>query len=242
MVTASMKVDHQAAFLLHSVPYRETSLVVDLFTRDYGRVAAVAKGARRPHSSLRGVLLQFQPLAAGWTGRQELRTLTAAHWVGGMASPQGDALLCAFYLNELLMKLLPREDPHPGLYEAYVQALLDLGEGAPLDDTLRRFEWVLLRETGYAPDLSCDVADEPIDSERFYRWRPSAGFVAADPGALGSTAGLISGETLQSLAAGNFESARARTQAKYLTRAILAHHLDGATLNTRQILIDLHKL
>jgi DNA repair protein RecO (recombination protein O) len=242
MVTASMKVDHQAAFLLHSVPYRETSLVVDLFTRDYGRVAAVAKGARRPHSSLRGVLLQFQPLAAGWTGRHELRTLTAAHWVGGMASPQGDALLCAFYLNELLMKLLPREDPHPGLYEGYVQALLDLGEGAPLDDTLRRFEWVLLRETGYAPDLSCDMADEPIDSERFYRWRPSAGFVAADPAALGSTAGLVSGETLQSLAAGNFESARARTQAKYLTRAILAHHLDGATLNTRQILIDLHKL
>jgi len=242
MVTASMKVDHQAAFLLHSVPYRETSLVVDLFTRDYGRVAAVAKGARRPHSSLRGVLLQFQPLAAGWTGRNELRTLTAAHWVGGMASPQGDALLCAFYLNELLMKLLPREDPHPGLYEGYVQALLDLGEGAPLDDTLRRFEWVLLRETGYAPDLSCDMADEPIDSERFYRWRPSAGFVAADPAALGGTAGLVSGETLQSLAAGNFESARARTQAKYLTRAILAHHLDGATLNTRQILIDLHKL
>jgi len=242
MVTASMKVDHQAAFLLHSVPYRETSLVVDLFTRDYGRVAAVAKGARRPHSSLRGVLLQFQPLAAGWTGRHELRTLTAAHWVGGMASPQGDALLCAFYLNELLMKLLPREDPHPGLYEGYVQALLDLGEGAPLDDTLRRFEWVLLRETGYAPDLSCDMADEPIDSERFYRWRPSAGFVAADPAALGGTAGLVSGETLQSLAAGNFESARARTQAKYLTRAILAHHLDGATLNTRQILIDLHKL
>lgn len=242
MVTASMKVDHQAAFLLHSVPYRETSLVVDLFTRDYGRVAAVAKGARRPHSSLRGVLLQFQPLAEGWTGRNELRTLTAAHWVGGMASPQGDALLCAFYLNELLMKLLPREDPHPGLYEGYVQALLDLGEGAPLDDTLRRFEWVLLRETGYAPDLSCDMADEPIDSERFYRWRPSAGFVAADPAALGGTAGLVSGETLQSLAAGNFESARARTQAKYLTRAILAHHLDGATLNTRQILIDLHKL
>ncbi|HPU54239.1 MAG TPA: DNA repair protein RecO [Burkholderiaceae bacterium] len=242
MLPASMKVEHQAAFLLHSVPYRETSLVVDLFTRDYGRIAAVAKGARRPHSALRGVLLQFQPLAAGWTGRRELRTLTAAHWVGGMASPQGDALLCAFYLNELLMKLLPREDPHPGLYEGYVQALLDLCSGAPLDDTLRRFEWVLLRETGYAPDLAHDTADEPIDEERFYRWRPSAGFMAADPAAGGGTAGLVSGETLRSLAAGSFESTRARTQAKYLTRAILAHHLDGATLNTRQILIDLHKL
>ncbi len=227
--------------MLHSVPYRETSLIVDLFTREYGRVAAVAKGARRPHSALRGVLLQFQPLAAGWTGRSELRTLTAAQWVGGMANPQGDALLCAFYLNELLMKLLPREDPHAELYDGYVQALLELGAGAPLDDTLRRFEWVLLRETGYAPDLNFDTHDAPIDAARHYRWQPSTGFVAAEPGGA-SSAGLVSGETLCSLAAGSFESTRARTQAKYLTRAILAHHLDGATLNTRQILIDLHKL
>ena len=242
MAILSTKVEQQAAFLLHSVPYRETSLVVDLFTREHGRIAAVAKGARRPHSALRGVLLQFQPLAAGWVGRQELRTLTAAHWIGGMANPQGDALLCAFYLNELLMKLLPREDPHPGLYDGYVQALLALGTGAALDDTLRRFEWVLLREAGYAPDLSCDTADAPIDQAGFYRWQPSAGFMVAEPGDDGGAAGLISGDTLSSLAAGVFESPRTRTQAKYLTRAILAHHLEGAPLNTRQILIDLHKL
>src|SRR5690606_4123828 len=103
------------AFLLHSTPYRETSLVVDLFTRDHGRVAAVAKGAKRPRSALRAVLLQFQPLVATWSGNRELRTLTGAEWTGGLPSPQGDALLCAFYLNELMMRLLPREDPHPAL-------------------------------------------------------------------------------------------------------------------------------
>ncbi len=238
---AGGRVDHQAAFLLHRVPYRETSLVVDLFTRDHGRVAAVAKGARRPHSALRGVLLQFQPLAVGWTGRQELRTLTAAHWVGGLASPQGDALLCAFYLNELLMRLLPREDPHPQLYDAYQRALGELAGGEGLDECLRRFEWVLLREAGYAPDLARDADHRPIQAGIAYRWRPDEGFVAGEPGSPDDAA-LVHGETLLGLAGGGLGTQRLRQQAKYLTRVILAHHLDGAVLNTRQILIDLHKL
>ncbi len=235
------RIDQQAAFLLHRVPYRETSLVVDLFTRDHGRIAAVAKGARRPHSSLRGVLLQFQPLSVGWTGRQELRTLTMAHWVGGLASPQGDALLCAFYLNELLMRLLPREDAHPQLFDAYQRALAELASGDPLDECLRRFEWVLLREAGYAPDLSRDAARQPIRAGVAYRWLPDEGFVAAEP-APSDEAAVVVGETLLGLANGALGTQRLRQQAKYLTRAILSHHLDGAVLNTRQILIDLHKL
>lgn len=226
------------AFLLHSTPYRETSLVVDLFTREHGRIAAVAKGAKRPRSALRAVLLQFQPLVASWSGSRELRTLTGAEWTGGLPAPQGDALLCAFYLNELLMRLLPREDAHPALYDAYEQALRELSGGAPADETLRRFEWLLLRETGYAPDLERDSADRPIDAQRRYRWTPSGGFVAAEPG----EPSTVAGSTLHELAAGRFGSVSARQQAKYLTRAILAHHLDGAPLNTRQILIDLHKL
>lgn len=227
------------AFLLHSTPYRETSLVVDLFTREHGRIAAVAKGAKRPRSALRAVLLQFQPLLATWTGARELRTLTGAEWTGGLPAPQGDALLCAFYLNELLMRLLPREDAHPALYDAYEQALRELSEGgAPADETLRRFEWLLLRETGYAPDLERDAADRPIDDRGLYRWSPGGGFAAAEPG----EASAVAGSTLRELAGGRFGSAAVRQQAKYLMRAILAHHLDGAPLNTRQILIDLHKL
>ena len=232
----------EPAWLLHSTPYRETSLIVDLFTREHGRIAAVAKGAKRPRSALRAVLLQFQPLLATWTGARELRTLTGAEWTGGLPAPQGDALLCAFYLNELLMRLLPREDAHPALYDAYEQALRELSEGgAPADETLRRFEWLLLRETGYAPDLDHDAANRPIDPGRGYAWQPASGFVAAEPDEAGPGR-IYSGATLRELAAGRFESAASRTQAKYLTRAILAHHLDGAVLNTRQILIDLQKL
>ncbi len=112
----------ESAFLLHFTPYRETSLVVDLFTRGHGRVAAVAKGAKRPRSALRAVLMQFQPLTVTFSGRSELRTLTGAEWVGGLIAPRGDALLCAFYLNELLLRLLPREDAHPTLYDGYARA------------------------------------------------------------------------------------------------------------------------
>jgi DNA repair protein RecO (recombination protein O) len=237
----------EPAYLLHSTPYRETSLVVDLFTREHGRLAAVAKGAKRPHSALRGVLLQFQPLLVAYTGRNELRNLTAAHWLGGSVPPRGDALLCAFYLNELLVRLLPREDPHPALYDGYARALGELAGGGPVDEVLRRFEWLLLRETGYAPDLEHDAQHRPIDSGRLYRWLPASGFVAAgplaaEPGAADAQAGLVSGTTLRELSTGRFDSGPTRAQAKYLTRAILAHHLDGAALNTRQILIELQKL
>lgn len=228
----------EPAWLLHSTPYRETSLVVDLLTREHGRIAAVAKGAKRPRSNLRAVLLQFQPLRVAWSGRSELRTLTGAEWTGGLDAPRGDALLCAFYLNELLMRLLAREDPHPLLFDAYGEALAQLAAGATLDETLRRFEWTLLREIGYAPDLERDAAREPIDTERFYAWRPGEGFVARDAGA----ADTVPGRVLRDLAEGRSGSVAARQQAKWLTRAILSHHLDGVPLSTRQILIDLQKL
>ncbi len=228
----------EPAWLLHSTPYRETSLVVDLFTREHGRVAAVAKGAKRPRSNLRAVLLQFQPLRVSWTGRRELRTLVGAEWSGGLDAPRGDALLCAFYLNELLMRLLAREDPHPLLFDAYGEALAQLGAQLALDETLRRFEWALLREIGYAPDLARDAAREPIDAQRFYGWRPGEGFVVRDADSPDSVPGVV----LQELAEGRHGSVASRQQAKYLTRAILSYHLDGAPLSTRQILIDLQKL
>ncbi len=226
------------AFLLHTVPYRETSLVVDLLTRGHGRVAAIAKGAKRRNSALRAMLLQFQPLTVAYVGRNELRNLVGAEWTGGQPAPQGDALICAFYMNELLVRLLPREDPHPALFDGYAAALTALTAGAPIDETLRRFEWLLLREAGYAPDLAVDAANAPILAERSYQWRAGGGFVAAEPGSDAAVAGV----TLRDIASGRFDSGISRIQAKYLTRTILAHYLDGYVLNTRQILIDLQKL
>src|SRR5438445_9413576 len=115
-----VRVAGQPGFVLHSYPYKETSLIVDVFSRDHGRIALVAKGAKRPHSKLRGVLQTFQPLSLGWSGKSEVRTLIAAEWVGGLLPLEKSALLCGFYLNELLVKLLARDDPHPALFDHYV--------------------------------------------------------------------------------------------------------------------------
>jgi DNA repair protein RecO (recombination protein O) len=226
------------AFVLHTLAWRETSLIVELLTREHGRIGCVARGAKRPRSTLRGVLLAFQPLAVGFSGRHELRTLTAAEWLGGMAAPQGDGLLCAFYLNELIVRLLPRDDPHPALFDGYAQALVALGLGEPIEATLRRFEWQLLRETGYALDLERDAEDRPIDPIRRYALLPGRGFLATDA----AEEGAYAGHTLRDIAAERYDSTRTLAEAKRLTRSLLARQLDGHVLKTRQILMDLHKL
>src|SRR5881394_1835536 len=132
--------DDQPAFVLHAHPYRETSLIVEALTADYGRVALVARGAKRPRSELRGILQAFQPLTVSWAGAGEIKTLIRAEWRGGLPLVTGSALLCGFYLNELLLKLLPREDPHPRLFASYATALADLAAGGEQAPVLRRFE------------------------------------------------------------------------------------------------------
>ena len=234
---AASRVLHEPAFVLHAIAWRETSLIVELLTRSHGRVACVAKGAKRPSSAMRGALMPFQPLNVGFSGRQELRTLTSAEWLGGMAVPQGNALLCAFYLNELLVRLLPRDDPHPALFDGYAHALVSLGLDDSPEASLRRFEWLLLRETGYALDLEHDADDRPVDSARMYAMVPGRGFVATDV----SDAGAVSGLTLIDMASARYDSARTLAEAKRLTRNLLARQLDGQVLKTRQILMDLHK-
>jgi DNA repair protein RecO (recombination protein O) len=235
---AGDRVHEEPAFVLHSAPWRETSLVVELFTRGHGRVGCVAKGAKRPRSALRGVLHAFQPLHVGFAGRHELRTLTSAEWLGGMAAPQGDGLLCAFYLNELLVRLLPRDDPHPALFDGYAQALVALGIGEPTQASLRRFEWLLLREIGYGVDVERDADDRPVLGERHYALLPGRGFALTD--AADDTA--YAGQTLLDIAQERYDSQRTLVEAKRLTRAVIGRHLDGQVLKTRQILIDLHKL
>ena len=123
--------DNQPAFVLHTYAYRETSLIVEALTQHAGRVALLAKGARRPRSAVRGLLMAFQPLTLSWFGKRELRTLKNAEWQGGQRPLAGSALMCGFYLNELLLKLLPRDDPHPQLFLYYQQTLKELGEGEP---------------------------------------------------------------------------------------------------------------
>jgi len=154
-----------AGYVLHASPWRETSLVVQAFTRDHGQLALVAKGAKRPASALRPVLSAFQPLALSWSGKGEVKTMTRAE-CAGIRPLRGRSFLSAWYMNELLLQLLPREDPHPVLFDAYDNALRELAQGGNTAGALRRFEWVLLQETGYGTDLPAPdfdaLPDEPL--------------------------------------------------------------------------------
>ena len=234
------RVAGQPGFVLHSYPYKETSLIVDVFTRDYGRIALIAKGAKRPHSRLRGVLQTFQPLSVGWAGKAEVRTLTSAEWIGGLLPLEKSALLSGFYLNELLVKLLARDDPHPALFDHYIATLNQLGHGEPVSIVLRKFERALLKETGVGGDFStCASTGDPVEAERIYVVDPERGPRPAYPA---DTVPRVSGKTLLDMEREDYADAATQTQSKFLMRFLLAHHLGGAPLNTRQILIDLMQL
>lgn len=230
----------QPAFVLHSYPYKETSLIVDVFSRDHGRVALMAKGAKRPFSKLRGVLQTFQPLSVGWSGKSELRTLIAAEWIGGLLPLEKSALLCGFYLNELLVKLLAKDDPHPALFDQYVATLNQLAHGEYAPIALRKFERALLKETGVSANFTmCTATKAAVDPDSIYVVDPEYG------PRLASTADVwprVSGKTLLDMEREDYADSTTQAQSKLLMRFLLAHHLGGAPLNTRQILIDLMQL
>lgn len=233
--------DGQAAYLLHAYPYRETSLIVEVYTRDTGRVALIARGARRPRSVLRGVLMAFQPLLVGWSGKSELKTLHKAEWQGGYAPLRGLSLICGFYLNELLLKLLPREDPHEQLYEAYAGALAQLPGTQDHAAVLRRFERVLLRELGYGLVLDREIAGgTPIEAAQQYRYVPERGpLPAREAGTQNSVE--LAGQTLIDMAADHYADPRTLQQSKALMRTLINHCLGQQTLHTRQLLRDLQQ-
>jgi DNA repair protein RecO (recombination protein O) len=235
------RVAEQPAFVLHSYPYRETSLIIDVLTRDHGRLALVAKGAKRAHSALRGVLQTFQPLAISWTGKSEMRTLTGAEWVGGMLPLSGGALLCGFYVNELLVKFCAREDPYPRLFHHYVVTLTRLAHDEPAVQVLRSFERVLLREMGYALALDRTVARKAVTAEGRYVFDPERGVREASAD-LPSHWPVISGQTLLDMERDDYHLAQTVVQSKTLMRFLLNTYLGGTPLATRQILIDLQNL
>jgi DNA repair protein RecO (recombination protein O) len=230
----------QPGFVLHSYPYKETSLIVDVFTRDHGRVSMVAKGAKRPHSKLRGVLQTFQPLALSWTGRSDVRNLINAEWVGGLLPLEKSALFCGYYLNELLVKLLARDDPHPALFDHYIATLNELAHDEPPPIALRKFERALMKETGVGGDLTlCRQTGRTVEPERIYVVDPERGTRPALPA---DSYPRVFGKTLLDMECEDYADPSTKTQSKFLMRFLLMHHLGGVPLNTRQILIDLMQL
>jgi DNA repair protein RecO (recombination protein O) len=241
-VTPIHRQDNQPVYVLHTYPFKETSLVVELFTRDFGRVAAVAKGARRPRSAMRGMLQSFQPLLGAWSGKAELKTLHSLEWGEGLLLLQGEALICGFYLNELLLRLLPREDEHAALFDFYGETLRILAKGGELAPTLRRFELKMLQEMGYAVPLEQDETETAVSAERAYFYVAERG--ACRPGRLDDQQNgvQLSGKTLLDMAKDEYTDSVTLQQSKQLMRHLLAHYLGDKPLHTRQLLIDLQGL
>jgi len=234
--------DTQPAFVLHTYPYLETSLLVETFTRNSGRVPLVAKGAKRPRSALRGLLLAFQPLQISWTGKSELRTLHKAEWQGGQQPLQGMALVCGFYLNELLVRLLRRDDPHEQLFEHYRETLAALNTQKDYIPVLRHFEQCMLKELGYALILNGDVVSgKSLDPDEEYYYKVERGPVAIN-GSDNNFGLQLRGKTLLDMEKDDYSDATTRQQSKILMRYIFNHYLGEQPLYTRQLLRDLQKL
>ncbi len=229
-----MRVDTQPAYVLHSRNYRDSSLILELWTPEYGRMAAVARGARSPGRRAAQVYLQaFAPLLVSWTGRSSLKTLTGREARGQRPPLKGERLFSGLYINELLVRLFPHEDPHPELYGRY-EALLDYLRGSDdLEPALREFELQLLDEMGYGIQLAHDAErDELVDSEIFYCYIPELGMVRSCERY--RQLPKIRGSSLLAMSAGVYDQ-ETRQSAKLLLRQALSVQLGDKPLNSRNL-------
>jgi len=228
------RIDLTPGFVLHARAYRETSLLLEAFTRAQGRVGLVARGARSARSRLRGILRPFQPLLISWTGRGELGTLTGAEGTAPASLTSGRALTGGLYINELLVRLLPRSDPHPALFDAYRAVLPGLASAVDPEPVLRLFEKQLLSELGYALVLDRDAEGRPLRPGAVYHYHLESGARPVEASREGML--LVHGSSLRALAEGRLDDPLALAEAKRLNRAALAHYLGGRALRSRELL------
>ncbi len=225
----------QPSYILHTRPYRDTSLLLEIFSRDHGRINAVARSARGPKSRFKGMLQQFVPLVLSWQGRTELMNLTVAESYGISHYLTGEALLCGIYLNELLMRLLHRHDAHPGLFAAYQQALIGLQQQQQ-QITLRLFEKRLLIELGYALQLDKDASTGmDIMLEQYYYFDPIQGLISCANHA--SKKNIFRGESLLALHYEELTDREHLRDAKRLLRLAVMSLLDNKPLKSRELFL-----
>ncbi len=238
-MTTSKRVQNEPAWVLHHRPFRDTSRILDILSRDHGRLSLVARGSRSAKSRLKGILRPFTPLSISWVSRSELGTLTGAEIVGGSLTLSGDALMSGFYVNELLLKLLHQHDPQPGIFDIYSESIARLAEVDDVASSLRRFEMQLLRMLGYALNLQHDTESQnELIADRHYEYRPEQGPVPVS-GRSGPM--VFTGAELQAIGAQEFARRDVLRNAARLLREVIAFHLDGKELKSRKVLMELRQ-
>ncbi|MDO4434089.1 MAG: DNA repair protein RecO [Alysiella sp.] len=236
----SNRVNHQAIFVLSSSAWRENSLRLEAFSHQYGRIALLARSARTRGSELRGILVPFVPISASWYGKEELKTLHRAEWIGGWAQPKNRTLFSALYLNELLLKSTAREDPNPELYDYFYQTQRALALSEQPIMALRLFEWKLLHLLGHAPDLEWDEHGQAVCAEQHYLVRPEYALLPfSETQSPPSNGIVVSGSLLQELHSGCLKPHNL-TAILSLTRLLIDHHIPEG-IKSRQILQQLNQ-
>ncbi len=231
----SHRVSLQSAFILHGRNFRDTSRLLDVFTLDYGRVTLVAKGARSSRSKLHGILEPFMPLIVSWSGKGDVQTLTGAESVKNEIALSGKQVMCAYYVNELLQRLMTEHDPHPELFTIY-QATLESFKYENEQTVLRRFEKHLLTEIGYG--LNLDIEAESgvnIETSENYYYDIEKGPIRIEQNNTSNDEFIISGQTLYDMSVDTYSSSQSKKEAKQLMRIILNHYLGDKPLKTRSL-------
>ena len=231
-----------AGYLIHGTPWRESSMIVEVFTEQHGRLSLLAKGVRRPRAALRGVLQPFQRLQLSWFGQEhQLRTLKQAEWLETLPLLHGRALFCGFYLNELLYRLMPPDEGQTVLFPVYDHAMRQLLLGQPAEPLLRSFEYHLLRAMGLAPaPILASLVALHWEPERLYQLDGDGAVIPCD--GLHPDTVQFHGKTLQDMAEDCYEDPRSLQESKRLMRWLLSLHLGGREIHTRRILQEIPAL
>ena len=231
------RIEQQPAWVLHHRPFRDSSRILDVFSRDHGRLALVSRGSRSAKSKLRGVLRPFMPLQLSWVISSDLGTLTGAEMQGTPISLTGDALLSGYYVNELLLHLLHRHDPQPDIFSAYANTIERLAGISDIAPVLRQFEIALLRMLGYALNLDHDTCgDTSLQPDMQYEYRAEQGPVPVSDrrGPM-----VFTGAELAAIQRQEFNEPAVLLNAGRLLRSVIAYHLDGKELKSRKVMRDI---
>lgn len=232
-----MRVENQPAYILHQRPFRDTSQILEVFTKDYGRLSIMSRGSRGKKSRLKSVLQPFRSLVVGWSGRGEMPTLISAEPATQTSVFfQGKPLTCALYINELLMYLTYKHDAHPVLFSQYHQTINSLFEVDTLEQELRLFELNLLDNLGVLVDLSHDInTGESLKESSEYYFQIEQGLIEFTGDTKPRGVAILSGESLLAISERCFDKPKTLKEAKVLMRFVINHYLGGKTLKSREL-------
>lgn len=232
-----MNIEHKSAFILHQRPFRESSVLLDVFSEQHGRSSLIAKGVRNKKRSQSGLLQLYQPLFLTWVGRGDLQTLTDAEIAAPRYILKAESALCGLYINELMVKLLPLHEPEPDIFKAYQQALSGLQQGENTEIILRLFEKRLLSHLGYGLVLDSEAENnQPIEEEQYYYYQPESGLYRWQSNLSYSA---ISGRSLQHLFNEADFDQQSLHEIKQLMRTVIHYYMDGRPLKSRQLFAEL---